>query len=204
MFLSKHNLGCITLWYILLSLVNAQSESQSQSINTATSHSKPDPRTQFAITTTLKFALWNARLSVVAADATATTYFNDHSDPSRNNSNTIACHIEAYDRFTLVEGPSTAGLTIIYTECGTNLASSAAYNCPLTAPNTATCDYTYTVGSGTTTTSTITLNSSELEGVPVTIFAGIEKLNLGSAPVSTTSGRWCSKKIASKSIKLLT
>ncbi|PVH74392.1 hypothetical protein DL98DRAFT_537459 [Cadophora sp. DSE1049] len=88
---------------------------------------------------------------------------------------------------TIVNGPFTAGVTIIYTDCGTNLTSSIRFDCPLTEPNTATCNYVFSVGNSTGT-STITQNSSEMSPQPCTITAGVEKLSPGSVIASTTSG----------------
>lgn len=138
------------------------------------------------ISTSLIFGPWDVKLSVIGADATATTYLEDNSDPSRNNTNTGACNAEAYDRLTVVNGPSTAGVTYIYTSCGTNVAMSYHYDCPLTEPNTATCAYVASSGN-TTVTSSVTQNSSEISPQPCLITAGIEKLT-ASASASTTSG----------------
>ncbi|KAH7381935.1 hypothetical protein BKA64DRAFT_647467 [Cadophora sp. MPI-SDFR-AT-0126] len=175
MFSHAHIPKFVTLWHLLLSITTAQSPSHSKS----QSHS--------AITTSLIFANWDGHVSVVAVDTRATTYLDDNHDPSRNNSNTIDCNAEAYDRITLVNGPSTAGVTVIYTECGTNLATSYRYDCPLTEPNTATCTYVFSVGNSTGT-SMETMNSSEMSPQPCTIIAGIEKLSPGSVTASTTSG----------------
>lgn len=165
----------IALWYVLLSVTTAQTQPYSNS------------QSQSKIKTSLIFAPWDEQVSVLAVDSTATTYLQDNHDPSRNNSNTEACHVEAYDRATIVNGPSTAGITIVYTECGTNLASSIRLDCPLTELNTATCDYVYSMGNSTGT-STMTQNSSELSPQPCTIIGGMEKLSPGSAIASTTSG----------------
>ena len=165
----------ITLWYVLLSVTTAQTQPYSNS------------QSQSKITTSLIFAPWDEQVSVLAVDITATTYLQDNHDPSRNNSNTDACHAEAYDRATIVNGPSTAGVTIVYTECGTNLASLIRLDCPLTEPNTATCDYRFSIGNSTGT-STMTQNSSELSPQPCTVIGGMEKLSAGSVIASTTSG----------------
>ncbi|KAG4439534.1 hypothetical protein IFR05_004974 [Cadophora sp. M221] len=174
MFLHPHILKYVTLWHLLISIITAQSHSQSNS------------QSQSEITTSLVFVPWDGRVSVIAVDPTATTYLEDNHDPSRNNLNTEECNAEAYDRVTIVNGPSTAGATVIYTECGTNLATSYRYDCPLTEPNTATCNYMFSI-SNSTGTSTITQNSSEMSPQPCTITAGIEKLSPGSVAASTTT-----------------
>jgi hypothetical protein len=144
---------------------------------------------QTLIATSLIFGPWDVNLSVIGADATATTYLEDNSDPSRNNSNTIDCNAEAYDRATVVNGPSTAGVTYIYTECGTNKAASFHVDCPLTEPNTATCTYV-NVAQNETDTGTQTQNSSELSPQPCTITAGIEKLTAWMKASATTTPSW--------------
>ncbi|KAH9211026.1 hypothetical protein DL95DRAFT_512148 [Leptodontidium sp. 2 PMI_412] len=169
-----HILKYVTLWHLLLSV-----------FITAQSHSHSNSQFQSIITTSLIFVPWDARVSVIAVDATATTYLEDNHNPSRNNSNTEECNAEAYDRVTIVNGPSTAGVTVIYTECGTNMATSHRYDCPLTEPNTATCNYVFSIGNSTGT-GTETQNSSEMSPQPCTITAGIEKLSLGSVTASTT------------------
>ncbi|KAH8691709.1 hypothetical protein GQ44DRAFT_734163 [Phaeosphaeriaceae sp. PMI808] len=171
----QHILRFVTLWHLLLSTGTAQS------------HSPSNPQLQGAIKTSLVFVPWDAHVSVVAVDPTATTYLQDNPNPSRNKSNTINCHPEAYDRVTIVNGPSTAGLTIFYTECGRYPAYSHRLECPLTEPNTAICSHFLTSGNSTRTT-TETANSSELSPQPCTITAGIEKLGPRSATVATTSG----------------
>lgn len=175
MFQSQHMRGYFTFWHLLFSIVAAQSHSHSNS------------QSQSAITTSLIFGPWGIRLSVVAVDTTATTYLQDNHDPSRNNSNTKECNAEAYDRVTIINGPSTAGITYVYTECGTNLAGSYQLDCPLTDPNTATCSYVFSMV-GSTGTSTVTQNSSELSPQPCTITAGIERLSAGSVTALTTPG----------------
>jgi hypothetical protein len=135
----------------------------------------------------LVLAPWGARLSVIEVSPTATTYLENRHDPSRNSSNTIACGAEAYDRVTVVAGPSTAALTYVYTECGTNQAGSITFNCPMTATDTATCSYT--ARSGTVTgTADVTFNSSEASPQPCTIIAGFEKLSARAVTPTTLSG----------------
>ncbi|KAH8587785.1 hypothetical protein B0O99DRAFT_640777 [Bisporella sp. PMI_857] len=175
MFHRQHILKYVILWHHLFSTVTAQSHLHSTS------------QSQSAITTSLIFGPWDIGVSVIAVDATATTYLDNNHDPSRNNSNTKNCNAEAYDRATIVNGPSTAGITYIFTECGTNLAASYQYDCPLTEPNTATCSVVFSMGNSKGT-STVTQNSSELSPQPCTITAGIEKLSPGSVMASTTSG----------------
>ena len=173
MFHHPHILKYVALWHLLLSIVTAQSRSHSNS------------QSQSAIKTSLIFGPWDVGVSVIAVDTTATTYLEDNHDPSRNNSNTEECNAEAYDRMTIVNGPSTAGATVIYTECGTNMATSHRYDCPLTESNTATCNYAFSIGNSTGT-GTETQNSSEMSPQPCTITAGIEKLSPGSVTASTT------------------
>jgi len=142
-----------------------------------------------SIATSLIFGPWDVRLSVISADATATTYLYGNSDPSRNNSNTAACNAEAYDRATIVNGPSTAGITYIYTECGRYKAESYHVDCPLTEPNTATCTYVNAY-ENETMTGTMTQNSSEIQPQECTITAGIEKLTAWKTAAATTTSSW--------------
>lgn len=155
-------LPSVSSWYFLLQVATAQSSNIE------------------SITTSLIFGPWDVNLSVVAVDSTATTYVENNSDPSRT------CNAEAYDRVTIINGPSTAGVTYIFTSCDTLPAYQYQVDCPLTEANTATCNIVYTDENSTSTT-IVTENSSELSPQPVTITAGLEKLVPLSVPARTTS-----------------
>jgi hypothetical protein len=136
---------------------------------------------QSILPTSLIFGPWDARLSVITADATATAYLENNSLPYNTPPN---CNIEAYDRATIINGPSTAGVTYLYTKCGTYLATIFEVDCTLTATDTATCTVTVS-HNGTSDIFTETQNSSELSPQPCTITAGFEQLR--PIPASITA-----------------